>query len=388
MNYKDWSISVYRWRGIDWIDTRMPWGTRRAAKVAHHLSVAITYVAYKYIPRTLQPCILDYVDDHIIAAKTLIQCLFIHVVYLTVTQSLGMPIKPTKTVLVAQQMEALGFKIDMKNRWLEVTPKKVLNYSKELIELYHSEKRTAKEMQGTVGKLQSIAFLKYPLKCYLRDMYKSIPPYNAPSQMVTVTPAIRKACMAWIRALPLVGGRSFERILTRPTKFDATITTDASDLGYGGYSGTHWFYGAWHKNEVKNKDKNNIRERELYAPLIYANTMAHYWDNQVILLFIDNTNAKDALIKKSIASESAQKMVIRICELMIKYNFELYVEYIDTNSNILADSLSRLKINQFKLLCKYINKSIDPAPMCLYRIPFEPGVIDNGTQQWPKVNYN
>ena len=387
MNPIDWSISVYRWRGIDWIDTRMPWGGRRSAKVAHHLSLAITYVAYKYIPPSLQPCILDYVDDHIFATQTPIQCIFVHLVHLLITQTLGMPVKKSKTVLVAQIMQALGFTIDMIHRWVEVTQKKITNYSYALIDVYHSKTKTAKEMQAVAGKLQSVAFIKYPLRCYLRDIYKTIPAYNAPSQIVTVTPEIRNACIAWIRALQIVGGRSFERVLNRPTKYDQTLTTDASNLGYGGFVGTHWYYGAWFPDEVKTGDQNNIRERELYSPLIAAYSLAEQWDNQVILLKIDNMNAKDALAKKSIASETAQKMVIRICEMMIKYNFELYVEYVDTKTNALADSLSRLQIQQFKQKCQQMNKKIDPAPLCLVRIPFQPGVTQHAVCKWPKVVY-
>ena len=385
MNRKDWEWSVYRWRGIDFVDTRMPWGTRCAAKVAHHVSLAITYVAYKYIPRSLQPCILDYIDDHIIATKTQTQCYYVHVIYLLVAGSLGMPVKFDKTVLASQVMIALGFILDMVVRWVQPTQEKIKKYSYALIDTYHSATKSGKELQSVAGKLQHIAFLKYPMRCYMNNFYRAIPPYNSPYQIVPITQSIKQACIAWLRALPLIGGRKFERILSPPTEFDQTLTTDASDLGFGGHIGTHWFYGAWFDDEVKTGDKNNIRERELFAPLIAATTLAPQWDEQVILLKIDNTNAKDAIVKKSIASEKAQNMVIRLCELMMEFNFELWAEYINTSDNSLADSLSRLKINKFKSECAEMGKEIDPAPLCLKRIPFEPGVIDHGSKHWAKV---
>lgn len=98
-------------------------------------------------------------------------------------------------------------------------------------------------------------------------------------------------------------------------------------------------------------------------------------------------NAKDAIANKKIASEHAQQLVIRLCELMVKYNFELWAEYIDTKANELADSLSRLQIYKFKTQCQKLNYIIDPSPLCLVRIPFEPGKVDNGPNNWQTVEY-
>ena len=79
LNRSDWGISVYPWKGVDWIDTRMPWGTRTASKVAHHFSIAISYIANKYIPPALKPCYFNYIDDHIVRAVSIVLCLLLYI---------------------------------------------------------------------------------------------------------------------------------------------------------------------------------------------------------------------------------------------------------------------------------------------------------------------
>lgn len=75
----------------------------------------------------------------------------------------------------------------------------------------------------------------------------------------------------------------------------------------------------------------------------------------------------NALIKKDIRRPSAQRIVIYICELAIRFKCVVWIDHIEGKSNDFADALSRLQIDKFKRLCREQNKPIDPAPMLFQR---------------------
>ena len=132
MSKLDWPISVYHWRGYDFHDTRMPWGTRRASRIAHHFSIAISYIAHKYVPLSLQPCYFDYIDDHIIRATSILYCLLVHMIYICVCTKYTIQLNTQKTELATQALIALGMHTDVKTKVVSVTKKRQMDIKQHL----------------------------------------------------------------------------------------------------------------------------------------------------------------------------------------------------------------------------------------------------------------
>ena len=367
LNSADYSISVYHWRGVDWIDAFMPWGTKRASKIAHYFSIAIEHIAYKYIPVSLQPCIFSYIDDHIFRGDTRLQCLFVHVVYIFVCTKYNVQLNLNKTILCTTQQNdelvGLGLEFDVAEKTVSVTSARRNHIHAHLDKIATLQQAQAKYAQKVVGKCEDIAFIVYPLRVYLRHFRNEIPAYNAPNQMVTITPEIKNACKQWQRALKYLQGRKLTNILNRPQRLTPDCQSDASDKGYALVHGSHWLYGAFHKDEVKSGDQNNISERELLPILVGCQTFGPQWSGYQVRMFIDNQNALAAIVNKDIRREESHKLLIRICETMMEYKFEIFADYIPTEDNIYADALSRLKIKKFLHLCHQNQKYIDVAPM-------------------------
>ena len=375
MARRDWSISVYHWCGIDFVDTRMPWGSVRASKIAHHLSIAITHIAYKYIPRYLKPCWFNYIDDHIARAPNAIACLYIHVVYIFVCTKYGIQLNLKKTILVATKLVGLGIMLDVQLYEASVTTKRQIHITKHLLQLQSKRRATAKYGQSVAGKCEDVAFMLYPLRVYLRYLRREIPDYEDPDQTFRITPEIRNMCAQWIRALKYLKGRKMERIITLPLSHPHPCYTDASNIGYGAIYKSHWVFGKFFPDEVQSGKTNNICERELYPVLIMGMLFGPHWTGTQVLLKIDNQNACEAIINKDIRNVTAHTLLVRICEVMMQYRFEFRVDYIPTQENIFADALSRLEIQRFKALSDSKEIKIDPSPMIHPRPPFEIGKI-------------
>ena len=384
MNIEDWAISVYHWRGYDFHDTRMPWGTRRASKVAHHFSIAIAYIANKYIPRALQPCIFNYIDDHIFRATSITKCLYVHVIYIFVCIKYYIQLNVDKTTLFAMKLIGLGILFDMIRHTVAPTEKRKQDLQQHLQILAWSPTVTAKYAQQCAGKCEDLAFMLYPLRVYLRHLRNAIPAHTNENQTVLVDMDIITTCVNWIRAITHITGRKMARVLNIPEFTKKPMYTDGSNAGFGAFYDTHWMYGGFHPNEIETHDKNNIVEREMYPVLIMCQLFGPNWQGHKVKLYIDNDNAMRAFIKKDIRRERAHRLLIRIFEEMMKYKFEIFAVRIDTDDNVLADALSRLKIKKFLKKCKQQHIPIDPAPMLYQRPPFEIGRIENTAH--PKID--
>ena len=108
----------------------MPWGARRSARVAHYFSLAITHICNKYVPRSLHPYVLNYVDDHIFRGQTQLECLYVHIIYIAICEYLGVKLKQQKTKLAQQKIVALGIYFDLtpKARTADIEPYKQAKY--------------------------------------------------------------------------------------------------------------------------------------------------------------------------------------------------------------------------------------------------------------------
>ena len=308
MARQDWSISVHHWCGIDFIDTRMPWGTRVASRVAHHFSIAITHIAYKYIPRSMKPCYFNYIDDTIVRGNSHIETVYAHLIYIWVCTRLLIQLNLKKTVLITTILIGLGILLDVNVFEAGVTEKRCEHMDQQLTHLASLERAGAKYCQSVAGKCEDIAFILYPLRVYLRYLRDSIPVYTDPDQTVIITSEIKQMCQHWKRALKYLHRRKMENILQLPLRNKHIAYSDASNVGYGFIHATRWFYGAFFSDEVRSGDENNIRERELYPILIAAMTLGPYWTGQVIHLKIDNKNAVAALVNKDIRNKDAHAL--------------------------------------------------------------------------------
>ena len=161
---------------------------------------------------------------------------------------------------------------------------------------------------------------------------------------------------------------------------DINFYTDASGhLRMGGRCGTAWMYQIWDPCFIK-KHKPSIQYLELFALVAGVLAWLHEYKNQEVILYCDNKSVRDMV--NSLTSGCKNCMVLlRVLVLhCLKYNVTMQCIYVKSQDNVLADHLSRGRIDLFKSEAAPLD--IDEIPTKNPDIMWPMSTVWHSTVQW------
>ena len=136
------------------------------------------------------------------------------------------------------------------------------------------------------------------------------------------------------------------------------IVSDSSLKGFGVYMGTDWCAGPWDDvdyillsspcNHVVSRplcesfDSGNINVLEFWPILVGVKRWAHLLRDRKTVVYTDNTQVMYMLLNGRSSNVTCMQWIRELFWICAIYNIELEPKYIDTKSNIVADTLSRI----------------------------------------------
>ena len=156
---------------------------------------------------------------------------------------------------------------------------------------------------------------------------------------------------------PMVDLNRFE------TSEDLFFYSDASRstvLGVGAVFNTHWLFAQWEPDYIKNCEPS-IEYLELYGVVAAVLTWGHLIRNKRIILYCDNTAVVGMINNMSSSCKNCMFLLRLLVLNNLVNNRRVFARYVDTKSNFLADSLSRLQFDRFRRLSAYRNMDEHPT---------------------------
>ena len=123
----------------------------------------------------------------------------------------------------------------------------------------------------------------------------------------------------------------------------------AVHLGFGCIFNTHWFSQQWKKGFIEHC-RPSIEYLELLALCAGIFTWKKQLQNCRIIVFCDNTAVVSMINNLTSSCPNCMILIRKLILNGLLYNRRVYARYVDTKSNYLTDSLSRLQINRFRKL--------------------------------------
>ena len=346
----------YKYMGLSWlfaednrksflIDTKLPFGSRKACQVFTAVSDAITRIL-----RKKNVIVVNYLDDFLIISNSKTENWLELNTAVNLMVSLGLDINWDKLSPPSQNLTFLGVRIDTNSRILSL-PSDKLTEVKDLINSWLVKKRASKrQLQKLLGKLNWCCRVILGGRTFMRRIIDCSMKLREANHRTWLGAEIKKDLIWWSKALDVFHGFTPFVCDMKPPSYE--LSTDACRTAGAGVFINDWFFCDF-KSDFPNFSDEHINCLELLTILLAARRWAHLWSGYHIKVNCDNQSAVFAINKGSSRSKLFMSVLRELFWLSVKNNFRLTASYIEGSLNTVADMLSRL--HDVTMRCKFVN---------------------------------
>ena len=282
-----------------------------------------------------------YLDDWLILASSRDLLLSHLQEVLLCAQSVGFLINWKKSSLVPSQVPIyLGAVLDFPRQIARPADHRIESLILLVSRLVASPSAPARLWQQFLGHLASLKdlvvdclFLSRPLQVYFLRHFR--PLRDSPDLLIPLSPQIRVLCMAWASREFLLAGKLF---VPPPPSF--TLTTDASDFGWGASLPPRHLSGLWSPQErclhINQKELKAVSlALQGFLPLLRGHSVLVRSDNMTVVAYINRQGGTHSV---PLCLET-----LRLLTWCRQETIVLSASHIPGQHNLVADFLSRGK---------------------------------------------
>ena len=330
------------------IDKCLPFGASISCSHFQRFSNAIKHIVQYRTERKL----VNYLDDFLFAALMKLLCNNQVKEFLEVCRMINFPVSLEKTFWATTSMTFLGLLLDTINQCVAIPVEKIHKAKNLITDVLDkkSKKITLNQLQKICGFLNFLGKCVIPGRAFTRRLYA----YTAndklkPHHHLRINSEMRGDLEMWLSFLchPTIYRRPFLDFSKVILADEIDMYSDASGkLGMGAICQSNWMYTMWKQDFIK-KVRPSIEYLELFGVVAGVLTWIHRFKNRRIILFCDNESVVNMI---NMTTTSCKNCMILIRILVFKgliENVRIFAKHIKGTKNILADNLSRNRIDLF-----------------------------------------
>ena len=332
-----------------------------------------------------KPNSATYLDDFLFISPSRQGCNYLVRTFISICKKLGVSIAHEKTVMATPKITFLGIQMDRERLVLTVPDDKKREALNRPNFLLARRTVTVKQMESLAGLLNFINKVIVPGRVFTRRMYAKFTNLQETKELkkfhhISLDQEFKQDCKMWVRFLINSNDEAIARPYTdiiTPLSLDFKMLNFTSDtsanelLGFGSFFNGRWFYGKWESGFI-GKYQPSIQFLELYAFCLGTFTwmkeitlIATQESHGKVYLFCDNKPVVD-MVNHTTSSCKYCMTLIRLLTLRtMEFNIRIRAKHISSEDNFLSDSLSRLKISQFRTLAKKHKIRIQQDPTAI-----------------------
>ena len=363
-------------RWLFFVDKCLPFGASISCALFQAFSGVLCHI-FEYRTQTFNQ-VTNYLDDFLFLALCLLGCNELVESFLKLCEDLRIPVATDKTEFVDEIVTFLGILLDGRNFSLGIPLEKRDRAIHLLKTMIHKKKTTVHELQLLCGYLNFLGKAIFPGRTFTRRMYAKYshilnfggaPTHQAGYKLkkyhhVRLDAEFKSDCLVWLSFLE----GNLSETVCRPM---VDIANDGRDshqigfysdgsgselLGFGALLGNNWIQGVWGEQFMKDC-KPSIAFLELYA--LVAGILT--WQNHPALIncrvtvFCDNTSVVNMVNDMTSSCEQCMKLIRLLVLNGLRFNRRLNAQYLPSESNFLADTLSHGQWERFRSLGSKMN---------------------------------
>ena len=345
------------------VDKCLSFGSSVSCKHFQDFSDGIAAIVMYRIHKPL----VNYLDDFFFAALWRQVCNAQVSAFLEVCRLINFPVSMEKTFWGTTILTFLGLLINTVMQTVSIPADKIEKAKRIIESVLPKRKITMLNLQEITGFLNFLCKAVVPGRAFSRRLYDKVNSRLRPHHHINLTRDMKEDLRMWLSFLehPSAYCRPFSDFQETLTADQIMFYSDASknpDLGFGIICEKLFICQRWDREFMLKYDPS-IQYLELYAVTVGVVTWMHRYPNRRIILFCDNQSSQGMINKNSTKCKQSMALIRLIILTSLKHNVRIFCNYVDTKSNGIADSLSRMQFDRFKRLAPAgVDKQPTPMP--------------------------
>ena len=340
----DYMLLGFSWEGQIYHDRCVPMGCASSCAIFETFSSALEWIATQKLG-----ChgVIHILDDFLFIEKSQELCAESLEKFLEFCSVVGIPIAFEKTFQPSKVMDFVGITLDSELMEARLPLEKIAKCYSLLDEFLSRKSCKKREMESLIGYLNFTCSVVLPGRAFLRRLISSTMGIKEPYHYVKISAEMKSDLLLWKTFVGSFNGKSMflhDRFLSSSVL--SLYTDAAASLGYGAVYSSYWFYGEF----PPQCRKLNITLLELYPIVIAVNVWGHLWQNHCVRFYTDNQALVYILNRTTSKDKHIMKLVRCLVLACLKYNVMFESVHVSGCKNVLADSLSRLQVQEFRRL--------------------------------------
>ena len=343
-----YNLVGFVWKKHIFFDTVLSMGLRSAAYICQRVTNAFAFMMFR-----LGLACLNYIDDFAGVERKQVASFAFNLLRELFLRS-GIEEAVEKACPPSEIMVFLGILFNSNEMTMEVTPERLKEIRSLIQSWLNKNDASLKEIQQLLGKLNFIGacvrssriFVNRILN-WLRDCYQSeFKRFQVPEEVV-------KDLRWWDTFLPLYSGVSLIDY-GEWSSADAVFSCDSCLSGCGAVCGSRFFHCAYPINIMERQ--LSITCLEMLTVVVCLRIWCTEFSRKKIVIYCDNLATCIVINTGKAKCKFLQHCLREICFLASIHEFEVRTVHLDSESNRLADCLSRWHLDS-----KYQNQFLNLA---------------------------
>ena len=363
---EDRALLGFMWEGKYYYERVLPFGLKSSCRIWEWFATALHFIMNKSM---CIEWIVHYIDDFLIVVKNREEAMKQREKAESLCEKLDVPLAHDKSEGPVTKLTFLGIEIDTMTMTARL-PEEKLSELHTLVGNWGTRTHAnISELKSLEGVLQWCTKVVRPGRACLERIRQFIKEHSRISEGPhRLNEEVMRDIGWWFRFVREWNGVSllYEVEWQHATKI--CLFTDACDDGYGCCLGNHWCHGKFTEEQLlraRNKESvSNTRSMpflELLALVLAASTWGHMWKGQKICFVTDCMPVKDAMTNLRSPSNRLMRLIRHLSSLAARFQFDFKCEWIEGELNVLADHLSRSRIQEFLALVPTADPEATPV---------------------------
>ena len=373
INPEHWTLQGFRWPENGevkmYIDHRMCFGVRTGP---YYFNLISNFI-HDTMVESHNIRLMNYLDDFLVIGGDKDSCEAAQAKVIGFIRYLGFHISWHKVTPPSKSVQYLGIIVDSELMELRMPSDKLERLRTLLCKYSDASFIGRKELESLTGLLAHCSQCVRGGRTFCRrlyDLYKYM--VNKGAKRAWITDIVREDIKWWKCFATIFNGVS----AMNNEVYHEDIYTDASKKGFGAHLGSDWLAGTWgtvadlqmgdtsgHCHIASPPisdiyDEENINELELWAVLSSLIRWQDHFKGKSVNVFTDNMQVYHNILSgrsRNVTNMSWIREIFWLCAIM---NICLIPNYVPTQDNVVADTLSRLPYDSTRreaegLLCSY-----------------------------------